>query len=99
MVDNYVVKRTVYDKLVTKINAINTKIPSTSAIVTKIQCHSDKQGLQNKIEDADKKIANTSGLVERTNHNTKIKEIKNKIPTVTGLVATAAVNTKATKIE
>ena len=30
-----VVKKTVYIKLVTKVNAIDTKIPSTSGLVTK----------------------------------------------------------------
>ena len=37
IVDNNVVKKTVYDKLVTKINAIDTKIPSTSGLVFKTQ--------------------------------------------------------------
>ena len=37
IVDNNVVKKTVYDKLVTKISAIDTKIPSTSGLVFKTQ--------------------------------------------------------------
>ena len=51
-----------YDKLVTKVNAIDTKIPSTSGLVTKIWCDADKQDLENKTENVDKKIPNTSGL-------------------------------------
>ena len=35
VVDDHVVKKNVYDKLVIKVNAINTKIPSTSRLVTK----------------------------------------------------------------
>ena len=37
VVDNVVVKKTVYDKLVIKVNAIDTKIPSTSGLVRKEQ--------------------------------------------------------------
>ena len=45
LVDNDVVKKTVYYKLVTKVNAIDAKIPSTSWLVTKTQYDSDKQDL------------------------------------------------------
>ena len=38
-----VVKKTVYDKLVLKVSAIDTKIPSTSGLVSKTQCESHKQ--------------------------------------------------------
>ena len=37
VVDNNIVKKTVYDKLVTTINAIDTKIPSTSGLVFNTQ--------------------------------------------------------------
>ena len=94
--DNDVVKRTAYDKLVTKSNAI---IPSTSELVTKTQYHSDKQGLEKKIESVDKKIPNTSWLVKKTDYNAKLQRLnKNKIPRFTGLVTTATLNTKATEI-
>ena len=42
-------KKTVYDKLVTKVNAIETKIPSTSELVTKTQYGADKHGFEKKI--------------------------------------------------
>ena len=48
VVDNDVVKKTAYDKLVPKFNAINTKVPSTN--------------LEKNIKDVDKKILNTSDL-------------------------------------
>ena len=93
VVDNDVLKKFVYDKLVIKVNAIDTKIPSTIGLITKAHYDSDKHGLQKNIDDVDKKIPNTSGLKHK---NTKIE---NKIPSVTGLVTTAAVNTKAPKVE
>ena len=39
-----------YDEFFTKVNAINTKIPSTSGLVIKTKYDSDKQGLAQKIE-------------------------------------------------
>ena len=52
-VKNYVVKKTVYNKLVAKVNSINT-----SAIVLKTKYDTDKTELE-------KKIPDTSGLVEK----------------------------------
>ena len=43
-------KKTLYDKLVNKVNAIDTKMPSTSELVTKTQHNLDKQGLEKKTE-------------------------------------------------
>ena len=62
-----------YNELVTKLNVISTRIPSTSRIVNKTQHDSDKQHLEKKIEkDIDQKIPNTSGLFKKTNYNTKM---------------------------
>ena len=97
VVDNDVVKNTVYDTLVAKVSVV--EIPSTNGLLTKTQCNSDKQGLEKKIKNADKKIPNTSGLVRMTDYNTKHTEHENKIPSITGLVANAALNTKATEIK
>ena len=63
-VNNGVVKKTLYNQLVTKVNAIDTKTPSTSRLVTKRRYDTDKQALEKKIEDGYKKIPNTSGLVK-----------------------------------
>ena len=52
IVKNYVVKRTAYDKLVAKVNGINT-----SAFVLKSKYDTDKSELENKNPD--------SGLVKR----------------------------------
>ena len=59
VVHNEVVKRTVYDKLVVKVNTINT-----SGFVSKTEHNMDKSGLEKK-SDADKKIPDTSGLFKR----------------------------------
>ena len=59
---------------------------STSGLVTKTQYGLGKQGIEKKIEDVDKKISNTSGLVKKTGYKTKITQFEKKIPCVTGLV-------------
>ena len=53
------VKKNMYDQLVIKINDIDTKIPSTTRLVKEIQYDSDKQNLQKKIKDVNKKVHNT----------------------------------------
>ena len=56
VVDSDVLKISVYDKLVIKVNAINTKIQSTREIVTKVSMYdSVKKVLEKKTEDVDKK--------------------------------------------
>ena len=47
VVENDVVKKTVYNKVVTTVKAADTKIRSTCGLVTKTQYDSDKQGLEN----------------------------------------------------
>ena len=71
--DKGVVKKTVYNQLVSKANAIDTKIPSTSELVTKTQYDSDKQDLEKRIEGVDKEVLNTNGLVRDTKYSTKIR--------------------------
>ena len=71
--DKDVVKKTLYNQLVSKANAIDTKIPSTSELVTKTQYDSDKQDLEKRIEGVDKEVLNTNGLVRDTKYNTKIR--------------------------
>ena len=58
-----VVKKDVYDKLVTKVNSIDT-----SGFVLKTKYDADISELENKIPD-------TSSLVKKTDYNTKIAEI------------------------
>ena len=76
-----VVKKTVYDKLVAKVNSIDT-----SAFVLKTKNDTDKTELENKIPD-------TSSLVRRTDYHTKITEIEAKIPDVSSLATKTALTT------
>ena len=66
-VKNDVIKKDVYDKLVTKVNSLDT-----SGFVLKTKYDTDKSELENKIPD-------TSGFVKKTDYNTKITEIEGKI--------------------
>ena len=57
-----VVKKTVYDKLVAKVNNIDT-----TGFVLKTKYDTNKSDLENKISDADKKIPDTNSLFEKKN--------------------------------
>ena len=60
---NDVVKETLYDKSVTKVNVIDTKIPKTNELAFKTQYNSGKQNLEKKMEDVNQKIPNTKELI------------------------------------
>ena len=85
IVKNDVVKKTVYDKLVAKVNSIDT-----SAFVLKTNYGRDKSEIENKIPDA--------GGKKKTDYNTKIAEIQGKIPSISGLATNAALTTVKNKI-
>ena len=85
-VKNDVVKKDVYDKLVTKVNAIYT-----SRFILKTKYDTDKSELENKIPD-------TSDLVKKTDYNTKIIEIEGKIPDISNLATKTALTTVENKI-
>ena len=91
VVKNDVVKKTVlktgFNKLVTKVNSINT-----SEFVSKTKYNTDKSDLEKEISDAEKKIPNTSGLVKKTDYNSKISEIEGKIPSISNSALTAVEN-------
>ena len=86
VVKNDVIKKTVNDKLVAKVNNIDT-----SDFVLKTKYNTDKTELENKIPD-------TSGLVKKTNYNTKITELENKIPDISNLATKTALTTVENKI-
>ena len=85
VVTNEVVKKTEYDKLVGKVNNIDT-----SGFVLKAKYDTDKSELENKIPD-------TSSLVKKTYYNTKISEIESKTPDVTNLSTKTALTTAENK--
>ena len=86
LVKNDVVKKTVYDKLVAKVNNIDT-----SGLVKKTDYNT-------KINEKENKIPDTSGLVKKTDYNTKTTEIECKIPNISGLAAKTAWATVENKI-
>ena len=79
-------KKTVYDKLVAKVNNIDT-----SRFVLKTKYDTDKLEIENK-------IPNTSDLVKKADYNTKITEIEGKIPNVSSLATKTALTAVENKI-
>ena len=86
VVKNDVVKKTVYDKLVAKVNSIDT-----SGFVLKTKYDTDKSEIENKIPD-------TSGIVKKTDYNAKITKIEDKVPSISGLATNTALTTVENKI-
>ena len=87
VVKNEVVRKTVYDKLVTKINNIDT-----SEFFWKTRYQTDKA-------EVEKKIPNTSRPVKKSDYNAKIIEIEAKIPSISNLVKKADYDTKISELE
>ena len=81
LVKNDVVKKTDYNKLVTKVDNIDT-----SGFVSKTKYDTDKSELENKAPD-------TSDLVKKTDYNIKISEIEGKIPDISNLATKTALTT------
>ena len=86
VVKSDVVKKDVYNKLVAKVDNINT-----NKFVLKTKYDTGKSELENKVPD-------TSGLVKKTDYNSKIAEIVCKIPDVTNLAKKTALTTFENKI-
>ena len=55
IVDNEVVKNTKFNTLKTKVNNLEKRIPDTTALIHINQCNTDKQNLERKNGDVDKK--------------------------------------------
>ena len=79
-------KKTVYDKSVGKVNNIDT-----SGFVLKLKYQTDKTELENKIPDI-------SGLVKKTDYDAKITEIEGKITDISNLATETALITAENKI-
>ena len=86
VVKNDVVKKTDYNKLVTKVDNNDT-----SGLVKKTDYNT-------KISEIENKIPDTSGLVKKTDYNTKFTEIEDKIPDISGLATKTALTTVENKI-
>ena len=102
VVKNDVVKKTVYNKLVAKVNNIDT-----SDFVLKTKYNTDKTELQNEIPDVSNLVKKTklteleSKIPDIINLATKtaLTSVENKISSVGNLVKKADYNTKVTEIE
>ena len=81
VVKNDVVKKTEYDKLVSKINNNNA-----TGFVSRTKYETNGSNFEDKINKVDKKMPDVSDLVKKTDFNAKITEVENKIPSITGLV-------------
>ena len=82
-----------YDKLVAKVNNI-----ATSGFVLKTKYDIDKSDLEKQINDADKKIPDTSELVRKLDYNAKITEKEDKMPSINGLPTISPLTTVENKI-
>ena len=90
---NNIVKKTVYDKLVVKVNNIDT-----TGFVLKTTYYTDKSDLEKRISDTDKKNPDTSNLAKKTDLNGKITEIESKTPSITGLATNSVLTAVENKI-
>ena len=98
LLKNDVVKKTVHDKLVTKVNNIDT-----SEFVLKSKYQTDKTELEKKIPDVSNlpKKAKLTELENKIPDVTKavLTAVENKIPSVSGLVKKTDYNTKISELE
>ena len=86
VVKNDVAKKVDYNKLVNKVDNIDT-----SGFVLKTMYDTDKSELENKILD-------TSNPIKRTDYNTKITEIEGKTPDISNLATKTALTAIENKI-
>ena len=94
VVKNDVVKKTEYDKLVSKVNGIDT-----TNFVKRTKYVKDGSDFEDKINKVDKKILDVSGLVKKkTDFNAKITEVDGKIPSITGSATNSALTAVRIKI-
>ena len=71
LVDNEDVKNTKFNTLKIKVNNLYKKITDETTLVHINQHNTDKQNLEKTIEDINKKISDTNGLMTTTVSNTK----------------------------
>ena len=89
VVENDVVKKTIYNTLKNKVDAIDTSI-----FVTRTKFSIDTNGLDDKLDKVEKKIPDISGLATKssvtrliTEQGDYIDKVKKKIPDISGLAS------------
>ena len=98
-VDKQVTKNTKFNTLKRKVNKLDKEIPDPTILYHINQYNTDKQSMEKKIVDVDKKIPAVSGLVTKTVFNRNISEVQNKILNVSGSVEKANYDAKTSGIE
>ena len=93
VVKNGVVKETKYNKLLVKVDNIDT-----AGFVLKTKYEKDVSDLEKKKSDVDKKIPDVSGLVKKTNFSSKITEVEGKTSSISGLATSSALTAVENKI-
>ena len=93
VVKNDVVKKTEYDKLVNKVDDIDTK-----NFVSRTAYEKDGSDFEDKIDKIDKKIPDVSDLNKKTYFNSKITEVAGKIPSISGLATSSALTAVENKV-
>ena len=93
VVKNDVVKKTEYNKLVTKVDNIDN-----TGFVKKNKYEKDGSDLEKKISDVDKKFPDVSSLDKQTDSNFKISEVEDKIPSITRLATNSALTAVENKL-
>ena len=112
VVKNDVVKKTKYNKLVTKVDNIdttkfvlkttydtdNSKIEKTIKLVNDKITKQGGLATNNELVAVENKIPDANSLVKKTDLNAQITEIENKISSITGLATNSALTTVENKI-
>ena len=94
VVKNNVLKKTEYNKLVTKVDNVDT-----TGFVLKTTYDTNKSDLEKKNSDVENKIPDATGLVKKkTDYGSKITEIESKIRIITGLATNSALTVVENKI-
>ena len=93
VVKNVVIKKTEYNKLVTKVDNIDT-----TNFVSRTKYEKDGTDFEDKIDKIDKKIPDVTSLVKKKHLNTKVTEIGRKIPDFSSLVTKSALTVVENKI-
>ena len=77
VVDNKVFKNTKFSTLKTKVKNLRQIVPDVTTLIEINEYNTDKQNLEKKIRDVDKKLPATSGLVTTAVLNRKNRKAEN----------------------
>ena len=93
VVKNDVAKKTEHNKLVTKVDNIDT-----TNFVKKNKYEKGGPNFEHKVNKVNQKILHVGGLVKKTDFNTKTTEIEGKIPNVGSFLSASVFNSKINEV-